>query len=794
MLKLTKFLILMNCFLSPLWTIGQATLTGIVSNEKTQETLIGATVRSGDIGNVTDFEGRYTIELPAGTYKFEVSFTGYEKQEFEISIAEGETKEQNIFLEEANNVLNTATVTSSKVAKPLGEVTVSLEVIKPSLIENASTSSADEVVEKVPGVNVIDGQANIRGGSGYSYGAGSRVLLLIDDLPYLSGDAGFPSWRDIPVENIEQIEVLKGAASALYGSSALNGIINIRTAYAKSKPVTKLASFYTVYNRPKDEEAAWWDGVATNTTGIGGGAGVDSLSAPSPGEAGIQLAHRQKIDNFDLVLGGNFYNNNSFRQGEHDRKGRFSVNTRYRITDKISVGINSNFNVGRSASYFFWANEKEGKLRPFGGTITPSKVLRFNVDPFLTIFDNAGNSHKILTRYYYVDNRNGNNQANKSKLAYGEYQFHTDIEALDNLSITTGVVGVSTKVDAQLYGNAQFNLFNMAAYLQLDKKLFDCLNLSFGARYERFAVNSPDSIRTILNGFPTKILNPNSKSVEAKPVFRFGANYQPAEYTYIRASWGQGYRYPTVAEKFVVTQIGGILSVVPNPTLESETGWSAELGLKQGFKITDNWLGYFDVSGFWTEYQNMMEFTFGGNDPDAIGLGFQSINIGNTVIKGFDVSVLGQGKIGDVSINTITGYTFIDPKFKDWGTRQDALSSADYNILKYRFRHTFKFDTQADYEGFGLGLSCQYNSFMEAIDDAFQNLPGLGIPIVPGIKEYREAHNKGNTIFDARLSYKINEHAKLAFLVKNIFNIEYAIRPGLLEAPRNYTFRMDYDF
>ena len=65
---------------------------------------------------------------------------------------------------------------------------------------------------------MVSSQPNIRGGSGWSYGAGSRVLLLVDDIPALQADAGLAQWDDIPVENIAQIEVVKGAASALYGS------------------------------------------------------------------------------------------------------------------------------------------------------------------------------------------------------------------------------------------------------------------------------------------------------------------------------------------------------------------------------------------------------------------------------------------------------------------------------------------------------------------------------------------------------------------------------------------------
>ena len=88
----------------------------------------------------------------------------------------------------------------------------------------------DRIIDQVPGVNVVDGQANIRGGSGFSVGAGSRVLVLVDDLPMLAADAGDAKWSFLPTENLAQIEIIKGASSVTYGSSALSGSINIRTA------------------------------------------------------------------------------------------------------------------------------------------------------------------------------------------------------------------------------------------------------------------------------------------------------------------------------------------------------------------------------------------------------------------------------------------------------------------------------------------------------------------------------------------------------------------------------------
>ncbi|MBK7303482.1 MAG: TonB-dependent receptor [Saprospiraceae bacterium] len=78
--------------------------------------------------------------------------------------------------------------------------------------------------------------------------------------------------------------------------------------------------------------------------------------------------------------------------------------------------------------------------------------------------------------------------------------------------------------------------------------------------------------------------------------------------TYLRASWGQGFRFPTIAEKYITTNAGGIM-VTPNPDLKSEYGDSYEIGVKQGL-IIGRFKGMVDFSGFLSRYQNMMEFSF----------------------------------------------------------------------------------------------------------------------------------------------------------------------------------------
>ncbi len=261
-----RYISLIFLFCASILTAQNAVLTGKITEKLTGEPLISATIKVDTRGTISDFDGRYRLELPAGEYIIAFSYVGYDTHTQRVTLTSGEEKVIDVALSLSQNLLQAATVTTGKFEKALGEVTVSLDIIKPSFIKNSGETAIDGVLDKMPGVAIIDGQPNIRGGAGYSYGAGSRVLLLIDDVPFLTPDAGAPSWKEVPFENIGQVEVVKGAASTLYGSSALNGIINVRTAYAKTKPVHEFSIFHTRYLAPEDKDKQWWT-TPPNATG-----------------------------------------------------------------------------------------------------------------------------------------------------------------------------------------------------------------------------------------------------------------------------------------------------------------------------------------------------------------------------------------------------------------------------------------------------------------------------------------------------------------------------------------------
>ena len=780
-------------------------IKGVITDQSNGLTLPGANITLPDgTGTTTNIDGKYSIEVSPGTYKVTYSFIGFAKQTKTVTVAAGESKAVNIKLGTDAKQLEMVVVSASKFEQRIEEVAVSMEVLKPDLIQNKNTTSIESALDQVPGCTVQDGQISIRGGSGFAYGAGSRVLLVVDGLPLLAGDAGDAKWNTLPLENVQQVEVMKGASSVLFGSSALNGVINLRTSYPKDEPVTKVTVFHGVYDSParqnstnptasQDEQIAkWWDGTQYFT--------------------GMNYLHSRKFGkNFDFTTGGAYFLDKGYKEGEWEQRGRMNVNMRYR-SEKVkglSYGLNGSHQDSEGGLYILWMDADSGALRPSGGldpastTISDYRSTRSNLDPYVEWWASDDSRFTLRNRWYQTHNRNNTNQGSLSNLYYSELQYQKNFT--DSTTLTSGLVYTGTSVKADLYGD--HTATNVAFFTQFDKK-WGRFTASGGIRGEYFKIDTFESTSSISIG---------SSRLPIQPVIRAGMTYRVAKATHLRASYGQGYRFPSVAEKFVQTSVGP-LQIFPNPGLEPETGWSAEIGVKQGFKIGEGFKGYLDLALFTQEYRNMMEFTFGVYNPDSVQLtftpgtpgyllnwaGFRAENVETSRISGIDISVVGTGAItDDLSITVLAGYTYMNPvTFNTDSAYLASFSDTSSNLLKYRYRHLAKGDIQLDYKKWSLGFSGRYNSFMENIDRAFQdlNVPvnngfiPLGDIILPGIEGYRAANNRGDLVFDARLSFQITENAKLSVIANNVMNREYTSRPGDIQAPRTYIGQLNVSF
>jgi len=724
----------------------EVNLSGYVFDRGNEEPLIGAVIFSGGKGTSTDANGFFRVPLEANQkHVIQVSYLGYRR----VTLQWRATRDTQmiIAMEPESRFFEVVTVTSGKYERDLMETTASMEVLQPAFIQNNNATGIQQSLDKVGGVDFVGDQISIRGGNGYAYGAGSRVLVLVDDVPVLQPDAGSPNWNDYPLEQVGQVEILKGAASALYGTSALNGIVNIRTAYATEEPKTSASILYKMYMAPNEEERKWWDSA--------------------PYEYQISLSDRRRLGKFSLVSSVSYFNQESYLKENYSRFARAFLKADYFINDHLTAGITANLNKGKSQEFFWWQNGEAGVYLPAEGTLNRSERTRFFIDPYLKYFDDR-NTHHFKSKFLFNNNPSSNNRDIKSQYIYAEYQYSRRLLGI-NAEWINGVVYNFTGSAAPLYGDSTINVSNVAFYSQWNHKIGD-LQIEAGGRFENYQLSVP------LNYLGFQI----DDSPDQRLVFRVGGNYKLGKATHLRASWGQGYRYPTIAERFVSTSIGEAVQISPNPLLTPESGSTLDLGVRQGFQW-QNWKGLFDISYFKSNYQNMMEFVFTGFIK-----GFQSQNVGDTKIQGVDMTLSTNLQNEKLQTDLVLSYTFVDPRFKEFTEIDSLRSSVDYNILKYRAKHKFKSDLQFTLPKWAFGFNYRYSTVIEAID-AFLEIT------IPGLKDFR-SKQKNYHVLQLRGSYDINEQLTASLILDNVFNTVYSLRPGRLEAPRNLSLRINADF
>ena len=696
----------------------------------------------------------------------------------------------------------TVVVSAGKRRQAIEDIPVSMEIIRPQLIDNKGITDLEQAVDQTPGVYTMDGQVSIRGGSGFAYGTGSRVLLLWNGMPLLSGYAGDTQWNAIPMEQASQVEVMKGAASVLYGSGALNGIIALAEKEPTLTPVTKVKVQYGLYGAPRRSSLKWWTTPPMNQQ--------------------LEVFHSALKKRFGYTISTTGFHNDGYRLGESEFRGRVSgtIYAKAILDKRLKAGLGYNFQVQKTGNFLIWQNDSLGYTPSgYGDTTAGVSTVSYNfgqrlfLDPYAKFIDKNNNLHQLKTRLYWVSNENLSNpsQSNAATISYADYTFQHKFGQGSTLS--TGITAIQNVVNSELFGN--HNSQNYAAYSQLEYHK-NKLDLSAGVRLEYFEMdgNKPDS--------QFQLPGKDSLFVPVYPVLRTGLHYALKPFTHLRASFGQGIRYPSVAERFTQTSVGA-LNIFPNPELRPEIGWAGEIGIKQGFKI-GNWKAMIDAALFLNQYSNMMEFSFiyynpitqqplnplnpspediefltSGQYNISDWVGFQAQNAEKARISGLDLSFNSAGQLGNVELVSLIGYTYMNPISLNSNPQYVAnFSDTTTNMLKYRFKHLAKADVEATYQKISFGASMRYNSFMRNIDRVFEDdldpSPTSEVYILPGLKAYRQQFNGGNLVFDARFAYLLKEQYRVSFIVNNLFNAEVTSRPGDIQAPRLFMLQLQAKF
>ncbi|MBW6480393.1 MAG: TonB-dependent receptor [Bacteroidales bacterium] len=747
--RITVLILFMWITLSPAGATPPV-VKGKVTDASNQSPLPGANVIfAPGQGTVTNDLGLYQLRLQPGEYTLQFRFIGYHTVLSQISVSDGDTILLNVSIEPEVTRLNQVIVSASRVEQRVAESTVSVSLIRPQDYNQAQITSASELVSKSPGIEVLDGQASIRGGSGFSYGAGSRVLTLLDGLPVLAADAGSIRWQFLPLENISQIEIIKGASSVLYGSSALNGIINFRTAPATEEGRTSFFIESGLFGDPPNKDWKWWSSPR-------------NFSSAS-------FSHLKKYGHTEVALGSFLILDQGYRRLNDQNLGRINLNLRHHHSSiqGLSYGVNTLVGYSDKHDFVLWEDAEQGALRQAESTTINLKGTFVTVDPFIRLRYSPQASHDIRNRVQFSQNRYpGSGSTNSDALSiYSEYQSWYQVNSF--LSLNSGILQKTTRVWSQFYGDHE--ALNLAAYMQADVSPLEKLKLVGGIRLEH----------NTLNGERDRLVS----------LFRAGMNYQLHEYSFLRASWGQGYRYPSIAEKHAATALGAV-RIFPNPFLEAESGWNSEIGLKQGVGI-QKWNGLLDIALFYSQNKDLIEYIFGIYPDPQTGLGefgFRATNTEYSRVYGVETEFILSRTIGQFENNISGGYVFMYPVEFDPRTGKNTDT-----FLKYRRNHSAKLSLGTAFRKYRLGTDLFYRSKMQNIDEVFLD-ELTRETILPGFYDYWNSNNTGYFIMDLNMGWQFHQNYEISMVVKNFTNTEYMGRPGDIQPHRSFSIRVSGNF
>jgi len=414
----------------------QGIINGKVFDNNTLDPLQGVyVIYKKNQGTTTDINGNFLIKSNPGRLNITFQFIGYKSALKTIDLKSGDSIQMSVGLDMEVQEIGQIVVSANKTEQKVAELTVSMDILKSTDFLQGHITDAQELINKTPGIEILDGQASIRGGSGFSYGVGSRVLALIDGLPVLSPDAGNIKWQFLPLENISQIEIIKGASSVLYGSSALNGIINFRTADATNIPSTRFFAESGIYGKPKNKNWLWWDSPRFFSS--------------------FSFSHLQKIGKTDMGLGINLLSHNSYRKLNDEKLGRVSLRLKHR-NQKVSgltYGININAGYTPKRDFILWENAETGALKQDTSTASLLHGSFFALDPYIS-FNNPGRfRHDLRIRLQSANNKFPVRDENNSDALsfFAEYQLYYRLSSL--VSIIAGLSENYSKIVSKFHGD-----------------------------------------------------------------------------------------------------------------------------------------------------------------------------------------------------------------------------------------------------------------------------------------------------------------------------------------------------
>lgn len=575
MQRLLKSMCLILCCLMAVSVSAQRIISGTVLDEN-GEPLMGATVSVKEkktIGTTTDMQGKYALTLPDNKeYTLQVSYMGYLSLHRKLSA--GKAGKVNFTLKEDAVNMETVVVTGTRTPKLLKDVPIVTRVITSNEIKRVdATHIGDLLQSELPGIEFsysMNQQVSLN-----MQGFGGNAVLFLVDGERLAGETlDNIDYNRLNMDNVGRIEIVKGAASSLYGSNAVGGVVNIISKNSSEPWLANVNARYGAYDEQR----------------YGGTVGFNAGKFNS-----VTNIQHTTIDDIDLSNGAEDLST----VGDYSKV--YGSRT-WNIKERLLFTANDHLRLTARAGYFFRqrnvSTATKERYRDFSGGLKGNYTFDRNNDLEVAYsFDQYDKSD-------YLE-QNQNDIRDYSNVQHAVRAFYNHTFAGKNILTVGGDYMRDYLMSYQFADNGDKHQSTLDGFAQFDWNPLESLNVIAGLRFDYYSDADVHHLSPKL-GLMYKIGNCS-----------------------LRGSYAGGFRAPTLKEMYMNFDMSSIFMIYGNPDLKSETSHNFSLSaeyIKGRYNLTVT--GFYNrvndrITTAWSNalkgmlYTNISQVKISGIDANA---------------------------------------------------------------------------------------------------------------------------------------------------------------------------------
>lgn len=634
-------------------------IAGIVTDDA-GNALAGAHIRlvgseeTHESRTVTDSEGSFSIAA-GNVARLEVSYLGFVTQTFVLRADGG--KRHTLRLEPDVASLEQVVVTATRTPKALKDAPVVTRLITSKDIEKVdATNVQDLLTEELPGLEF--GYAMSQDTYLQMNGFGGNAVLFLVDGERMAGETmDNVDYSRLNMEDVGRIEVVKGAASALYGANAVAGVVNIISRESTEPFTAKLSTRYSHENR------GWRHGGSVS---FNAGKWNSHTSAQRTSAETVRLA--SPFDTRSLV---------------HEAYGGTTLNIKERLTLRAteSLKLTARGSYFKRVSYrTTYDDHYTDYAAGIRAVLTPSEAQHAELSYSYDQYDK--------TRYEAGIRTDKHDYSNRQHVAHGLYSRMFGANTL-----TVGADYMNDYLTTyQFVGNAARTQNSCDVFAQFDYTPTERLNLVGSVRHDYFSASDNSAVTARL----ALMLKWSAMSV--------------------RLNYSGGFRAPTMKEMHMNFEVPGVLMIYGNEDLKPERSNNVNLALEHSGRVSDTWAkGQYSVTltAYYNRYdRRIATIDYDGGTPMPDDDGVRYCNEEGVDVTGMDISANYRTAMGlGIKLNYSllhTNGTTVESQFSQprphtatWRVDYDRQFCSAYGLnVALSGRYLSKPDTDnAEYDG-----------------------------------------------------------------------------------------------